>query len=140
MSNPAPVPSSPSPTGPAKPLPGASERMREAGGRFPRRWGRPRRGVAGDSAVTPRVQVPAEPCADRGALPVPGIAPLAPRLLDLAAAACYLSVSPWVVRDLEHAGKLRRVRLDLGKRDVRRVLYDVADLDALVDNSKESAG
>jgi hypothetical protein len=41
-----------------------------------------------------------------------------------------------VVRDLEHAGRLRRVRLDLGKWDVRKVLYDVADLDALVDRSK----
>lgn len=59
-----------------------------------------------------------------------------PRLLDLAGAAAYLSVSPWVIRDLEHAGRLRRVRLDLGERDVRRVLYDKADLDGLIEGSK----
>jgi hypothetical protein len=54
----------------------------------------------------------------------------------LEVAASYLAVSPDVVRDLEHAGKLRRVRLDLGGRDVRRVLYDVRDLDALVEGMK----
>ena len=73
---------------------------------------------------------------EHGALPVHGVAPITPRLLDLVSAAAYLHVSPWVVRDLEHAGKLRRVRLDLGKRDVRKLLYDLRDLDALVESAK----
>jgi hypothetical protein len=36
-----------------------------------------------------------------------------PRLLDLEAAAAYLSVSPWTVRDLEAKGVLPRVRVPL---------------------------
>jgi len=141
-----------------RPLLGASERLREAGGRFPKRWGRPRRG---DSAVTPPAQVSTAAGVDRGALPAQGSGgikksaeerkaqreaqrlaerlALVPRLLDLDNAARYLGVSAWVVRDLEHAGRLQRVRLRLGKRDVRRVLYDVADLDALVERAKADA-
>lgn len=36
-----------------------------------------------------------------------------PRLLDVQAAAQYLSVSVWTIRDLETAGELKRVRLPL---------------------------
>jgi excisionase family DNA binding protein len=67
-------------------------------------------------------------------------ATLAPgrRLLDVAEAATYLSVSPWTIKDLVAAGRLPRVRLPLGAdRDLRRLLVDVRDLDALIDGSKE---
>jgi len=60
------------------------------------------------------------------------------RLLDVEAAAAYLSVSTWTIRDLEAAGELQRVRLPLpGHREVRRLLYDVRDLDRLVEGSKD---
>ena len=114
-------------------LAGASERLREAGGRFPGRPGRPRRG---DTSGYSAPEVPEKEGENPRPLPISGCAPMPPRLLDLAGAAAYLSVSPWVIRDLEHAGRLRRVRLDLGERDVRRVLYDKADLDGLIEGSK----
>lgn len=61
----------------------------------------------------------------------------APRLLDIRAAAEYLSVSTWTIRDLEAAGELQRVRLPLpGHREVRRLLFDRLDLDRLVERSK----
>jgi hypothetical protein len=60
------------------------------------------------------------------------------RLLDLGAAACYLSVSPWTVRDLEAAGVLRRVRVPLPNgTELRKLLFDVRDLDALIGQWKD---
>lgn len=53
------------------------------------------------------------------------------RLFTLEQAACYLSVSPWTVRDLQWAGRLPRVNLS------RKLLFDRADLDALIDREKE---
>lgn len=147
-------------------LPGASERMRDAGGRFPRRAGRPRRG---DSAVTQPAEVHDATGENRGPLPIQGSdakpkktaeerktereaqrhverLALVPRLLDLAGAARYLGVSPWVIRDLEHADRLKRVSFDLGDRrdhkgrrmrpGLRKLLYDVADLDQLIEQAK----
>jgi hypothetical protein len=62
------------------------------------------------------------------------------RLLDLDAAAGYLGVSPWTVRDLEAAGVLRRVRVPLpGGRELRKLLFDKADLDRLIEAWKETA-
>jgi hypothetical protein len=86
--------------------------------------------------VTPLAEVAVKSGVDRGALPIHGVAPIPPRVLDLAGAAAYLGVSPWVIRDLEHAGRLQRVRLDLGRRQVRKLLYDVRDLDALIERAK----
>jgi Helix-turn-helix domain len=60
-----------------------------------------------------------------------------PRLLDVQAAAKYLSVSVWTIRDLEAAGELRRVRLPLGRSEVRRLLFDRRDLDRLVDRCRD---
>ncbi|MBI3109000.1 MAG: DNA-binding protein [Candidatus Rokubacteria bacterium] len=60
------------------------------------------------------------------------------RLLSVEAAATYLGVSTWTVRGLLAAGRLARVRLPLaGHQELRRVLLDVQDLDALVKASKE---
>lgn len=56
-----------------------------------------------------------------------------PRLLDLKAAAVYLGVSPWTVRDLEANGTLRRISIPLGAgRDLRKLLFDREELDHLV--------
>jgi len=58
---------------------------------------------------------------------------LVPRLLDLDTAAAYLNVSPWTIRDLEAQGVLLRVRVPLpGGRELRKLLFDKADLDRLV--------
>jgi hypothetical protein len=68
------------------------------------------------------------------------IAPVPPRLLDLPAAAAYLGVSTWTVRDLEAGGMLKRVRLPLPNGgEVRKLLFCKEDLDCLVDNSKDTA-
>lgn len=57
---------------------------------------------------------------------------LQPRLLDRPQAARYLNLSVWSLIDLEAAGLLARVRIG----EVRRVLYDVKDLDKLIEASK----
>jgi hypothetical protein len=62
------------------------------------------------------------------------------RLLDLDAVAAYLSVSRWTVRDLEAAGVLVRVRVPLPDgRELRKILFDKADLDRLIGAWKEVA-
>ncbi len=80
-----------------------------------------------------------------GAPALQAVAPLAPRLLDLAGAAAYMAVSPWTIRQWEAEGALPRVRIDLqitNKRrggECRKLLFDRADLDQLIERSKESA-
>ena len=63
----------------------------------------------------------------------PVIAALPPRLLDLEGAATYLGVSPWTIRDLEAAGTLKRVSIPVGGKDLRKLLFDRADLDRLIE-------
>lgn len=66
------------------------------------------------------------------------IAPVSPRLLDLPAAAAYLGVSPWTVRDLDAAGVVPRVRIPLpGSGELRKLLFDRADLDRLIELWKD---
>ncbi len=61
------------------------------------------------------------------------------RLFELDAAAVYLGVSPWTVRDLEAAGTLRRVRIPLPNGgELRKLLFDRADLDRLIDTWKDA--
>jgi hypothetical protein len=63
---------------------------------------------------------------------VPGLCPA--RLLDLAATAAYVGVSPWTVRDLEAAGTLHRVRVPVGQGgELRKLLFDRQDLDRLIE-------
>ena len=130
-----------------RPLPGAPARLRSADGtfrrmsdgqvvRFPRRRGRPRKVANGDIGGDGVSQVTENAGANGGTQPCVACVPLPPRLLDLDGAAAYLGVSPWVVRDLEHAGRLPRVRLDLGGRQIRKLLYDREALDRLVDGSQ----
>jgi excisionase family DNA binding protein len=65
---------------------------------------------------------------------VPVLCP--PRLLGVAEAARYLGVKRSTVYELHACGELRRVRLSLEHQDVRRLLFDRLDLDALVERGK----
>ena len=61
-----------------------------------------------------------------------------PRLLDLNGAAGYLSVSTWTVREWASRGWLPRVRFLLPNgHEVRRMLFDVKDLDDMVERAKD---
>ncbi len=62
--------------------------------------------------------------------------PTVPRLLNLKAAAAYLGVSPWTIRDLEAAGTLKRVSIPVGRKDLRKLLFDRIDLDELIERWK----
>lgn len=73
------------------------------------------------------------------AIQASALMPLAPRLLDVRSAAAYLGVSTWTIRDLDAARRLPRVRLPLAGRECRRLLFDVRDLDRLVEASKDAA-
>jgi excisionase family DNA binding protein len=52
------------------------------------------------------------------------------RLLSLPEAAEYLGLSPWTVRELAGKGRLPCVRI------TRKLLFDLRDLDALIDREK----
>lgn len=61
---------------------------------------------------------------------------LAPRLLDVNTAAAYLGVSPWTLRALMSHGEVRAVRFPSTRRPgevARRLLFDKADLDAVIE-------
>jgi excisionase family DNA binding protein len=57
---------------------------------------------------------------------------ITPRLLNVNQAAKYLGCAVWTLRNLEWAGDLPSVR-NLG----RRLLFDIRDLDRLVEQKKE---
>jgi excisionase family DNA binding protein len=57
-------------------------------------------------------------------------------LLTRQQAANYLNLSSDMLDRLTQQGELPRVQLLLGNRNVRKVLYDRADLDRLVDLSR----
>ncbi len=61
------------------------------------------------------------------------------RLLSLEGAATYLGVSTDCLRSMEDAGVISRVRLWNGKSEVRRLLYDIRDLDKLIESSKTTS-
>jgi hypothetical protein len=66
---------------------------------------------------------------------------MTPRLLGLEDTARYLGLSRWTVRDLEERGVLRRVRVPLpGGGELRKLLFDKADLDRLIEAWRDSAG
>ena len=67
----------------------------------------------------------------------PPIRAMQARCLGLNDAAAYLGVSKDTVRGLEWSGVLPRVRLSNGNGgEIRKLLFDVRDLDALIDRSK----
>jgi excisionase family DNA binding protein len=57
-------------------------------------------------------------------------------LLTRQEAADYLNLSSDMLDRLTQQGELPRVQLVLGNRNVRKVLYDRADLDRLVELSR----
>ena len=125
------------------PLAAASIRLRGKPGR-PRK--RPIEAPAPPSNAPPtgtaRAQDTTKPHTNGGSgdrrLASPASAPIGPRLLDLRAAANYLSVAPWTLRELEWAGVLSRVRVPLANGgELRKVLFDRADLDALIEHAKD---
>jgi excisionase family DNA binding protein len=63
-------------------------------------------------------------------------APPGPRLLTRQQAADYLNLSSDMLDRLTQQGELPRVQLVLSNRNVRKVLYDRADLDRLVELSR----
>ncbi len=68
------------------------------------------------------------------------IAAIAPRLLDLEAAALYLGVSIWTVRELagKKDGVLKRVRIPLKNNgELRKLLFDREDLDRFIERCKD---
>ena len=128
-----------------RPLAGAAERLRDVPG-FPRHVGRPRKVESADKtgarnpncAQARQASAPvSDPLFMRSpARGVPVMCP--PRLLDLPATAAYLGVSPWTVRDLDAAGVLRRVRVPLPSgAELRKLLFDRADLDRLIEAWKD---
>jgi hypothetical protein len=65
---------------------------------------------------------------------------IVPRFFNLDAAAAYLSMSPWTIRDLEAKRVPPRVRVPLPKSGERhKLLLDKADLDRLIGAWKETA-
>lgn len=73
----------------------------------------------------------------RDAACIAALAQVVPRLLGVPAAAKYLGLSVWTVRDLLASGQIRRVVIpgDNGN-DLRRILVDRTDLDVLVSKWK----
>ncbi len=116
------------------PLATARQRLRGRPGR-PRT--RPSGDSPGDSREPLRTQVrvpPARPAAR--AQDSPSCAPAGPRLVTRQQASEYLSLSLDMIDRLTQQGELRRVQLTLRNRTVRKVLYDRADLDRLVELSR----
>ena len=66
----------------------------------------------------------------------PSCAPPGPRLVTRQQAAVYLSLSLDMIDRLTQQSELPRVQLTLGDRTVRKVLFDRADLDRLVELSR----
>jgi hypothetical protein len=62
-----------------------------------------------------------------------------PRLLGVEAAAAYLSVSTWTLRDMVTGKELVPVQLIAAGRPVRRLLFDRADLDRLVEGARPAS-
>ena len=113
-----------------RPLAAASRRLM-------RKPGRPRKAESGHVPGTPPTKGGVNGGSLGGALAVRAIVP---RLLSLDATAAYLGISPWTVRDLEAAGVLPRVRVPLPNGgELRKVLFDVEDLDRCIEVWKEKS-
>lgn len=92
----------------------------------------------------PRTPMVDPPSAEQGVTGRTDGALIAPRLLDVKAAAQYLGgLSVFTVRRLIADGVVPVVRLPaLRRRDetMRRILIDIRDLDRLIESSRERAG
>ncbi len=113
------------------PLAAAAARLRKPPGR-------PRRTGSEHSSGIPSSGGLMESGKELGQPAYEAIASIPPRLLDLPCTAAYLGLSEWTVRDLEANGTLRRVSIPLpGGRELRKLLFDRADLDRLVEAWKQ---
>jgi len=97
-----------------------------------RRLGRPGRPPLGDEEKSRRAE-------ERRRRQAAALATVSPRLFAVPAAARYLGVSTWTIRDLIANGSLSRVTVPIGQRDMRRVLVDREDLDRLITAWKDRA-
>ena len=114
------------------PLAAASMRLRQ-------KPGRPRKEVTGSLTLDKTSDGDRGRAPGRRTMVYEAVSSLQPRLLDLKAAAAYLGVSSWTVRDLETNGTLRRVNIPSGAgRELRKLLFDRQDLDRLVETWKAS--
>lgn len=137
MSDPSRTPHAPAPE---LPLTRASARLRGRPGRPRKHPRRPTR-----NSMTPRIASPVLPPLQPTGVPSGSITPVHPRLLTLEAASSYLALSPWLVRELVASGSLHPVHIPLppdrrGRRRsgvIRKLLFDRADLDDLIDSWKE---
>ncbi len=108
----------------------------------PRRRGRPPKNGNGQenghNAGTSKAGNETETKPNGAAQGFVAVDPLTPRLLDLHSTAAYLGVSEWTVRDLEAGGLLKRICVPLpNQRELRKLLFDRADLDRLIESWKE---
>ena len=121
-------------------LPLAAARVRLAGKRGrPPRYGPPSPKPAKvKPGHTPGI-ADAESGMDSGrAERAPATYAVVPRLLNVPDAARYLGVFPRSIRTLYHSGRLAAIRLPGGDGgDMRRLLFDRHDLDALVEASRQ---
>ncbi len=113
----------------------------------PRPRGRPPKAASRPADGHTMGTVSAERRMDRG--PIWGaraslaVVPVPQRLFNLLHAAGYLEVSTWTLREMVSLGVLPRVRFALPntrKRrggECRKLLFDKADLDQLIERSKE---
>jgi hypothetical protein len=107
---------------PVRPLAAAQARIAKRG--------RPRKNnpdaAAGADNVKPAPRPPAPPV-------------IPPRLLDRAETGRYLgNLSMQTVIEMDNAGVLKRVRITMAKGiELRKCLYDVLDLDRLIEHWKE---
>ena len=104
--------------------------------------GRPRKAVQQDEnghiVGTPTQETQAKSGNGNGAAVHITCAPVSPRLLDLHVSAGYLGLSEWTIRTLEQQGILKRVRIPLPNQgELRKLLFDKADLDQLIESWKD---
>jgi excisionase family DNA binding protein len=111
------------------PLAAASLRLRRPPGRPRKQTPRPG-GAAARSTAEPRPGDEARPLPPRA----PAFGPT--RLLSARETARYLGLAYDTVLSLVKGGTLRPVRLPLGGGELRKLLFDRADLDRLVEASK----
>ena len=103
---------------------------------MPKGPGRPKKAAYGHTTDTAEAQAYGREGLQAA---IAGQIAISPRLLSLDAAAAYLSMSPWTIRELEAAGVLPWVRVPLpGGRELRKLLFDRADLDRLIGVWKDS--
>ncbi len=115
-----------------------SERRVTTGPLTPPRRGRPPKPENGDNSGTAPLQVVESIAKNHSALAYQAVAPIPPRVFDLPNAARYLGVSERLVWGWAKSGRLRRVRyFDENGKELRKLVFDKADLDRLVDLSKD---